>query len=70
MSKQNIILGLKAKHNISLSNILGMNLVLFNSLSLVLFYEVSFVYLLQSDKYFNVPTDEASIVAGDLIFYT
>ena len=45
------------KKDITKLNLLGMNLVLFNSLALLLFYEVAFVYLVQSSDYFNVPTN-------------
>jgi hypothetical protein len=36
----------------------------------MLFYAVSFVYLLQSDEYFNLTTNEASVMIGDLMFWT
>lgn len=61
---------MQAKRNITKLNVLGMNLVLFNSLALLLFYEVAFVYLVQSNTYFDVPTGEASVVIGDVIFWT
>lgn len=61
---------MNTKRDISKLNLLGMNLVLFNSLSLLLFYEVAFVYLVQSQSYFDVPTGQASTVIGDVIFWT
>lgn len=61
---------MNTKRNITKWNILGMNLVLFNSLSLLLFYDIAFVYLVQSSTYFDVPTGQASVVIGDVIFWT
>jgi hypothetical protein len=40
------IMLMNVKRNISIINIIGMDFVLFNSLYLLLFYEIAFVYLL------------------------
>lgn len=58
------------KKNVTLLNVIGMNLVLFNHLYLGLFNDIAFVYLLQSDAYFNIPVEEASRLVGDIIFWT
>lgn len=58
------------KKTVTTLNIIGMTLVLFNALSLQLFNEVAFVYLLQAENYFNVPTKQASVIVGDIIFWT
>ena len=66
----NRILGMVTKRGVSVWNIIGMNLVLFNSLSLLLFHEVAFVYLLQAKDYFNLTPAKAAQVAGSLIFWS
>jgi hypothetical protein len=64
------ILGMQTKREVSCKNIVGMNLILFNSLSLLLFHEVAFVYLLQAKEYFNLDANTAAKYAGDLIFWS
>ena len=52
------------------ANLTGMNLILFNSLSLLLFHEVAFVYLMQSDSYFGMDPREAAELSGSIIFWS
>ena len=65
-----MILKLQVKQGVELVNIIGMVLILFNMLQFLLFYEVSFVYLLQAEDYFNLTTSEPSIIVNDLIFWS
>lgn len=58
------------KKDVSCANVTGMNLVLFNSLSLLLFHEVAFVYLMQSDSYFGMDPKEAAALSGSIIFWS
>lgn len=60
---------LKVKSGVSKVNILAMTLVMFTTLQLILFYNISFVYLLQSEENFNLTTEESSTIIGDLIFW-
>lgn len=60
---------LDVKEGISFWNIMGMAMVLPSMLQLITFLDISFVYLLQNENYYNVHTDEASVIAGDIIFW-
>ena len=60
---------LYVKEGVTIWNIIGMAMVLPTMLQMLTYLDVAFVYLIQNENYFNIPNDEASIVAGDIIFY-
>ncbi|CDW84867.1 mfs transporter [Stylonychia lemnae] len=64
------IFKLSVKQGVTTINIISMIMVLFTMLQMLLFYEVSFVYFLQSEETFNLSTREASNTVGDLLFWT
>lgn len=68
--QRRVIFFLHVKEGITRWNIIAMILVLFTMLQILLFYEVSFVYLLQAEDYFNLSTKDASIVSNNIIFWT
>ena len=49
--------GLMVKEGVILPNVISMIFVLFNSLALLLFFEIASVYLLQSSDYFNLTSE-------------
>ena len=69
-SQPRVLFFLHVKEGVTRWNIIAMTLILFTMLQILLFYEVSFVYLLQAEDYFNLSTQEASIVSNDIIFWT
>ena len=63
-------MGLYVKEGVSVLNIIGMIATVPALLQLVVFTEAMFIYLLQNENYYNLSTQDASIVAGDIMFWT